>query len=226
MQPIPIDLTNGHHPSTGHLMTCQWRREPNAAINGKKPQCAGKNFNGKRCKNLLSLQSCKFKIDVCIYCPTHYNDYCGQKMWDPELSACANKRCDYLDIDISKRTNIHQFNIQDILGLPGKYHHVSESRKKIANWDPDTESYSSSSSENNEDSNDTQSADDEFDENEAESSGSDDHMMENDSCSSEDDNSVMENDSYSSEPGDESDLQDDFSGSDEELQDEFSESEE
>ena len=144
---------------TGHLLNCLTRSDNirccGITINGKI--CSNK-------KN-ISLQSCNYgkipsvsggtlsakqqvgkesslRLDSFltgqgkgVYCGVHYlkNIKFGH---DFQLSSCANIRCDEINLSLKERNKIHQFNIEEILGLPSddKFNHVSKSRQRCFNW--------------------------------------------------------------------------------------------
>jgi hypothetical protein len=128
--------------------------------------CITKNEDGSACHNChrLSLQSCNYGNGV--YCAIHHkkNINFGH---DPNLSSCANVRCDELKIDYEDRKKIHQYNIDEILCLPGHdiYCHVSKSRQRIFNWNviPEIDRYSQSvEASNTEETNSESESDNDF----------------------------------------------------------------
>lgn len=133
---------NKWNTKTGHLLRCSRDN-----IIG----CDEINRNGTPCKKReqLSRQSCD--IGYGSFCAIHYKLNLGPQH-DVELSTCANKRCDELNLSLEERKDIHQFNIQEILGLPSLdiFNHVSKNRQKRFNWNivPGIDSDSESESKN------------------------------------------------------------------------------
>jgi len=114
---------------TGHLKKCLPR-----SIN---MYCKEINKDDSIClnKHRLSLQSCNYGAGM--YCATHYKKNLDTDH-SPQLSRCANIRCDELNLSLQEREKIHSYNINKILGLPGDniYNHVSKSQQKRFDWDP------------------------------------------------------------------------------------------
>lgn len=114
------------NPITGHLIKC---------VSKQNARCIGRNKDGSVCKNrfLVFPQSCDHGSGS--FCATHYRQTMGPHHVI-ELSKCANIRCDQLGIEIDERKKIHQYNIYDLLGLPGDniYKHISKSQQKKFDW--------------------------------------------------------------------------------------------
>uniref|UniRef100_A0A6C0C7G3 Uncharacterized protein n=1 Tax=viral metagenome TaxID=1070528 RepID=A0A6C0C7G3_9ZZZZ len=119
------ELNEEWDPLTTHLKICQIQ----------KGSCIGKNINGSPCKSLhgTSAQSCN--LGTGSYCAIHYKKNIS-KNHDPQLSTCANVRCDDLDILKEDRQKINQHNIKKILGLSGNvmYRHISATRYKLFDY--------------------------------------------------------------------------------------------
>lgn len=143
------------NPITGHLIKC---------ANKRGARCVGRNKDGSGCKNrfLVFPQSCDHGAGS--FCAAHYRQNIGPQHVI-ELSRCANIRCDELGIEIDERKKIHQYNIHDLLGLPGDniHKHISKSQQKKFDWQivPEVdifesplsiESYSSASEHDSDDS--------------------------------------------------------------------------
>uniref|UniRef100_A0A6C0C6U9 Uncharacterized protein n=1 Tax=viral metagenome TaxID=1070528 RepID=A0A6C0C6U9_9ZZZZ len=133
--------------------------------------CIQKDSDGNSChnRNRLSLQSCNYGKGA--YCATHHRRNV-KAIHSPELSVCANIRCDELNLNRQERDKIHQYNIVEILGLPGdkEYNHISMSRRKRFNWNviPEIDKYSQSIDSYSNTESDSES-DDDFVKNDSES---------------------------------------------------------
>jgi hypothetical protein len=116
---MQTELGDEWNPMTGHLKVCKSQ---------KNKHCVGKNINGSPCKNPQSscAQSCD--LGTGSYCAVHYKKYLFKNN-DPQLSTCANIRCDDLNVPREAREKINQHNIKRVLGLSGD-NHISNSRFK------------------------------------------------------------------------------------------------
>lgn len=115
---------------TGHLKSCKYLEE-RGIYNFR---CVG--LKGVKCNNFASKQSCFPSNEH--YCGSskngHFKQVCEITNWDPDLSICANYKCDEKGFNLAQREKISHRNITTILGLPSenKYLHVSLRRRKHA----------------------------------------------------------------------------------------------
>lgn len=69
-------------------------------------------------------------------CPPHWEKYCRSRRWSHHLSACVNKLCDKLGLNLKQRRLIDQYNINEILGLPEspkkECGHISKKKRELA----------------------------------------------------------------------------------------------
>lgn len=177
---------------TGHVIGCNWRRNPNASL-GTEPQpgCRKKVQNADGIgKHLCGVPIAKH---VCLgtdfkgLCSRHYKKSCDKNAWSNHLSPCANIKLDESDpvIDKPERLVINQFDCEDY-GIPNDedYNHISTSMRKEA----EENAAFSDSSEDQEDDNDDN---DDNDNNDNNSSGD-----ENESLRSENNENNQDDDEY------------------------------
>ena len=94
-------------------------------LNNQTNTTENKNCNNCNMNYPIPLVCCNMQL--CWKC---WYKHCKKVGWDNELSACANKICDTLQI--KDRSHIYQHNIKNILGiLPNRiYNHISTKRRK------------------------------------------------------------------------------------------------
>lgn len=138
---------------TGHLATCDFHTHINRPVNGVKPHCCHVNYwldeqTGRQeyCGTVLSKQACLLEgMGWCTGKIDHWGQECEWQGWEKHLSRCANIICDWLGIPsvapdgIFDRSDINQYNIEEVLGIPADpmYNHISDARRRVN--DDDTE---------------------------------------------------------------------------------------